>query len=143
MHHIVDNVYVSSAPSTTNVQTIRSQNIRYVVCLQEERERMRCEMHDICVLNLPTRDYSSPTEKSLKDAVSFIRLHQKDGVLVHCRAGKGRSVACVIAYICETRKVGFGPAYSHVSRRRRIARRSSRCFALVKEKYKDPERILI
>lgn len=66
--------------------------------------------------------YGHDLDEYLDDATSFIAAHIRRGcVLVHCCAGKSRSVAIVIAYLC--RYAGMSPteALAFVSARRKGA----------------------
>ena len=55
----------------------------------------------------------------LDDATSFIAAHLRRGcVLVHCGAGKSRSVAVVIAYLCRYAGMSFVEAAAFVAERR-------------------------
>lgn len=58
-------------------------------------------------------------EDYLDDATSFIAAHLRRGcVLVHCGAGKSRSVAVVIAYLCRYAGMSFVEAAAFVAERR-------------------------
>jgi hypothetical protein len=58
-------------------------------------------------------------EDYLDDATSFIAAHLRRGcVLVHCGAGKSRSVAIVIAYLCRYAGMSFVEAAAFVAERR-------------------------
>lgn len=64
-------------------------------------------------------------EDYLDDATSFIAAHIRRGcVLVHCGAGKSRSVAVVVAYLCRYAGMSLQEAQAFVS-----ARRSGACPA--------------
>ena len=61
-------------------------------------------------------------EDYLDDATSFIAAHIRRGcVLVHCGAGKSRSVAVVVAYLCRYAGMSLTEALAFVSARRRGA----------------------
>jgi len=58
-------------------------------------------------------------EDYLDDATSFIAAHIRRGcVLVHCGAGKSRSVAVVIAYLCRYAGMSYAEAAAFVAERR-------------------------
>lgn len=64
-------------------------------------------------------------EDYLDDATAFIAAHIKRGcVLVHCGAGKSRSVAVVVAYLCRYMGMSLSEALAFVA-----ARRSGACPA--------------
>ena len=55
----------------------------------------------------------------LDDATSFIAAHLRRGcVLVHCGAGKSRSIAVVIAYLCRYAGMSYTEAAAYVAKRR-------------------------
>jgi hypothetical protein len=63
--------------------------------------------------------YGNDLDTYLDDATSFIAAHLRRGcVLVHCGAGKSRSVAVVIAYLCRYAGMSFAEAAAFVAERR-------------------------
>lgn len=63
--------------------------------------------------------YGNDLDTYLDDATSFIAAHIRRGcVLVHCGAGKSRSVAVVIAYLCRYAGMSFAEAAAFVAERR-------------------------
>lgn len=65
----------------------------------------------------------------LDDATAFIAAHLKRGcVLVHCGAGKSRSVAVVVAYLCRYAGMSYTEALTLVKTRRPGAAPAD-CFA--------------
>lgn len=75
-------------------------------------------------LGSPTDRYghrvpSRGLEDYLDDATNFIATHIRRGcVLVHCGAGKSRSVAVVVAYLCRYMGMGLSEALAFVAARR-------------------------
>ena len=66
--------------------------------------------------------YGNDLDTFLDDATSFIAAHLRRGcVLVHCGAGKSRSVAVVIAYLCRYAGMSLTEALAFVSARRKGA----------------------
>lgn len=58
-------------------------------------------------------------EDYLDDATTFIAAHIRRGcILVHCGAGKSRSVAVVVAYLCRYAGMSIGEALAFVRDRR-------------------------
>lgn len=62
-------------------------------------------------------------EKELKEAVGFIHeamsSYSNARVLVHCKAGKSRSVMVILAYLISTERLGLQAAYEEVQQRRK------------------------
>uniref|UniRef100_A0A6B2LG70 Uncharacterized protein n=1 Tax=Arcella intermedia TaxID=1963864 RepID=A0A6B2LG70_9EUKA len=59
------------------------------------------------VLHMPTEDFNAPNVTEISTAVSFIQefLEKTNGsksVYVHCKAGRGRSVAVVVCYLISS-----------------------------------------
>ena len=66
--------------------------------------------------------YGHDLDEYLDDATAFIAAHLRRGcVLVHCCAGKSRSVAVVIAYLCRYAGMSLTEALAFVSARRKGA----------------------
>lgn len=71
----------------------------------------------------------------LDDATSFIAAHLRRGcVLVHCGAGKSRSVAVVVAYLCRYAGMSYTEALTLVKSRRPGAAPAD-CFAVAVKKW--------
>ena len=63
--------------------------------------------------------YGHDLDEYLDDATSFIAVHLRRGcVLVHCGAGKSRSVAVVVAYLCRYAGMSLSEALGFVAARR-------------------------
>ena len=55
----------------------------------------------ILYAKIPMREFGEPTVSALYEAVQWIEKHLPDNrLMVCCRAGMGRSVSVVIAYLC-------------------------------------------
>ena len=131
------NIFLSGCPTPSDAEAM-SGKVRYIVCLQEEREQKTSypfRSTESC-LRLPTRDYTSPSEEDISKAVSYIKEKAgRGGVLVHCKSGKGRSVACAIAFLCETKGHTFETAYALLRSKRKITRKGSASLRTVRQKY--------
>lgn len=72
-------------------------------------------------LHIPTRDFSAPTQDVLNLAVQFMKhiiCGKNKSVYVHCKAGRGRSVACVVCYLVATMGMTTDAAIRHVQSKR-------------------------
>lgn len=57
--------------------------------------------------HVPMKDHEPPEQESLEKAASFVQSEVHDGrkVLVHCLAGKGRTMTVLAAYLIKERRV--------------------------------------
>ncbi len=117
-------LYFGAAPRTAaHASELTALRVTAVVCLLQEHEprldpRAFGAVH---VLALPTPDYTSPTEKQIREAVDFVSRHRAAGnvVLIHCRAGRGRSAVCSVAYLCTIEGLSVREAHREVRKCRR------------------------
>ena len=131
---ICSNVFVSGSPTVADANFVM-MHVKCLVCLQEQSEKSNYPTFPskFKILEVPTRDFTSPSEDDLKQVVKFVKEQRRyGGVLLHCKSGKGRSVACAIAYLCEKENVDFETAYKYIRKNRKIAGRASRAFDKVR-----------
>ncbi len=68
---------------------------------------------------IPLKEFGEPTVASLCEAVEWIEVHVANHrLLVCCRAGMGRSVSVVIAYLCCVEGLSYADAVKLVLTRR-------------------------
>jgi len=103
-----------------------------IVVMRNDEHRLRKEPEEVPWLHIdladgqtahPRPDSSEVTgpdlDTFLDDATSLIAAHIRRGcILVHCGAGKSRSVAVVIAYLCRYAGMSFAEAAAFVAERR-------------------------
>lgn len=82
-----------------DLETARTQGIGAVVTLTERPlPRRDLERLRLSYLHLPIIDYSPPSLAQIRDFVEFVD-HAERAVLVHCRAGIGRTGTMLAAYL--------------------------------------------
>ena len=65
----------------------------------------------IIYAKIPLKEFGEPAVSALYDAVQWIEKHLPDNrLMVCCRAGMGRSVSVVIAYLCCVEGVTYADA---------------------------------
>ena len=63
-----------------------------------ERRHLRLRLHDV---HLPNADEIGPTSTHVEQLLTFFRLWQRSApLLIHCRAGFGRSTAAAFVALC-------------------------------------------
>ena len=95
---------VGSAPVLrSDLRRLKEQGVTHVVnlCWEWGGDPAYCEAIGLRHLHLPTLDFDPPTWKDALRGANFICDALKGGgrCLVHCKAGKGRSVLLVLCYL--------------------------------------------
>jgi len=73
----------------------------------------------IVYAKIPFKEFSEPTVSALVKAIGWIEAHVADHrIMVCCRAGMGRSVSVVIAYLCCVEEMAYADALKLVLTRR-------------------------
>jgi protein-tyrosine phosphatase len=68
---------------------------------------------------IPFKEFAEADPTLLEQAVEWLEQHEKDHrLMVCCRAGMGRSVSVVIAYLCLIKGVTYQDAVKEVAARR-------------------------
>jgi protein-tyrosine phosphatase len=68
---------------------------------------------------IPFKEFTEADPTLLDEAVEWLERHEKDHrLMVCCRAGMGRSVSVVIAYLCLIKGVSYPDAVKQVAARR-------------------------
>jgi len=113
---ITDNIVVGALPFHDRNHLNRLmllENIRSVVILCRDFEfnpvlgkpvtKQDWESHNVNVYHSPTKDFEAPSVMELANCVDFIKKQivndSKGSVYVHCKAGRGRSVAVVVCFL--------------------------------------------
>lgn len=112
MHLITDSILVG------NIDDARRppDAIRALLLVAEEYEIS--PPADVAYERIPMKEFSEPHPASLSRAVDWIRRHRESRVMVCCRAGMGRSVSVVIAYLCCVEGMPYAAAVALVKARR-------------------------
>ena len=118
---------IGVAPITRDlvINLYTKENVRGVVNLCREWQGANNYYTKIGItqLILPTTDFSLPNEDSCRKAAEFIRKYAQRGesVYIHCKAGRGRSVAVVVAYLVLYRGMTSRRATDHIMNIRAVA----------------------
>jgi len=111
---------------------MQSENIRSVVILCRDFEfnpvlgkpvtKQDWESKNVKVLHSPTRDFEAPTVEELYNCVTWINKQieedPKSSVYVHCKAGRGRSVAVVVCFLISTMGLTTDEAIEFITKKR-------------------------
>eukprot|EP01111_Echinosteliopsis_oligospora_P012353 TRINITY_DN4210_c0_g1_i1.p1 TRINITY_DN4210_c0_g1~~TRINITY_DN4210_c0_g1_i1.p1 ORF type:complete len:240 (+),score=28.38 TRINITY_DN4210_c0_g1_i1:79-720(+) len=100
---IDDHVYLGAMVMGYQIPLLKSKSITAVVNMCDEFSGpvVKYQQSGIEQLHLPTIDHLEPTIEDIKTAISFIDSKVKQGhnVLIHCRAGRGRSGAIAFCWL--------------------------------------------
>ena len=122
-----DHVAIGSLPSAGELRRFAEQGVGAVVNLCEEyagddAALASCGLRQ---LRLPTLDYHCPSREHLLRGVAFMKDEIAAGrkVLVHCKAGRGRSAILVLCYLMVSRRIRAADALAILrAARPRLAR---------------------
>ena len=100
--YIIDNIYLGGTMGASNYQFLKNNEIKYVVNISDNVPNFFRE-REIDYLKIDKKDDGEEdiTREDFDNAYKFILDTQKEGknVLVHCYAGRSRSVALLIYYL--------------------------------------------
>jgi len=109
---IDDCVVLSGLPTAADVPAMLEEGVRGVIntCRETEGPVDAYREAGIEQLWLPTIDFTPPTVEDIERAVKFIQKHadKNESVLVHCKAGRGRSATMAICWLIA--RTGLSPS---------------------------------
>lgn len=98
----------------------------------------------VAFAKVPLREFTEPDPAALHAAIQWLEQHGDERtILVCCRAGMGRSVSVVIAYLCCVRGMPYADALALAKARRPGATplpRLEQCIHKVLELRRPPQR---
>ncbi|KAM7350202.1 dual specificity protein phosphatase MPK-4 [Cochliomyia hominivorax] len=117
-------LYLGNLTAATNMETLRSFNITYILTLDSVplpkhiTEASFLTTKYIHISDMPKEDILH----HLNTCVDFITLALSEGnnILVHCYFGVSRSSSAVIAYIMKKHNMDYQAAYDYVKSKRRF-----------------------
>ncbi|MCX6022844.1 MAG: dual specificity protein phosphatase family protein [Chloroflexi bacterium] len=124
LHFVLPDCAVGAQFPTHAISALEAQGFTSIVDLRGEARPAHAELakSGIAALHLRVPDMHAPTPQQFDTAVRWIEAELAEGgrVLVHCRAGVGRSVLTVCAMLVHQ---GLTPndAFRRVRARRRVA----------------------
>jgi protein-tyrosine phosphatase len=113
MHQITDRLFVGNI----NDATQPPPQVSAVLLVAEEYNVEAPSW--LTIGRIPLKEYGEADPKLLADAVSWVERHLADNrVMVCCRAGMGRSVSVVMAYLCCVEGMAYADVLKLVTARR-------------------------
>lgn len=146
-NHIDRGVYISALPIKNHKsapQHLKALGVKAVLAVVEDCEvelktlfaipvqKQDWTQNNIVFLQLPVVDLQSVPLQDLHQGADFIERHA-DGILVHCKAGKARSVMLVMANLIKHKKMTFDQAWMLVKLQRPTAKLKSWQIARLQE----------
>ncbi|KYR02118.1 phosphatidylinositol phosphatase [Tieghemostelium lacteum] len=123
-----DQVYLGAIQMYWNIPGLKMHGIKGVVNLCDEYQGPQKEYkkHDIDQLYVPVIDHYEPSVSEIRQCITFIQDQISLGhkVLVHCKAGRGRSGAVMICYVALTKKLSLIDAQKYLVEKRSKVRKS-------------------
>jgi atypical dual specificity phosphatase len=109
MSEIEPNLYLAALPTSRDVEGLARRGVRAVInaCEEYRGPVTRYRQHGIEQLHLPILDYAEPSSEQALRALAFMREHLAagSGVLVHCKAGRGRSATLILCWLVAERRM--------------------------------------
>lgn len=106
---IEPNLYLAALPTASDVAGLARRGVRAVInaCEEYRGPVARYRQHGIEQLHLPMLDYAEPSAEQVERALAFLREHlgAGRGVLVHCKAGRGRSATLILCWLVAERRM--------------------------------------
>jgi len=98
-------VAASSAPENSeHLKWLQSQGIKHVLCLDEDYMNVyKKKLHYLNVKLIDIIEFEAPDSETIESIVNYLRnvKEQKEPVLIHCRAGWGRTGTILAIYLME------------------------------------------
>ena len=130
---ITDFIYLGALPLEKHLGSLKREQITEVLSVVEDFERHPSwvatpldtkilKEQKIIHSKVTTSDFFSIPLSALAQGVHYLRqaIQKQRRIYVHCKAGKGRSAAVVVAYLCTYGGMSFAQAYELVSDKRPI-----------------------
>jgi protein-tyrosine phosphatase len=113
MHHVTESLLVGNVEDAKNPPSF----IEGVLFLAAEHEIPPPD--GILFTRIPLVEFGQASPQQVYEAVAWLEKHApKKKVMVCCRAGMGRSVSMVIAYLCCVQGMGYDEAVQLLKSRR-------------------------
>lgn len=119
MHEIEPGLWLGNYAAATDVNLLRSQDIKAIVQCIEQRNPLNGSHFSYHIIAID--DVASVNIKDhIPQAISFIHRHRSAGnnVLVHCAAGMSRSASIMISYMMAKYTLPFDRALTLVRDKR-------------------------
>ncbi len=109
---IDEGLWLGALPLRSDVARLHALGVRAVINLCAETSGPVAAYGALGIeqLHLPTTDFTTPTLDAIERAVAFIaeKKAAREGVYVHCKAGRGRSATVMACWLMHAR--GVAPA---------------------------------
>jgi protein-tyrosine phosphatase len=112
MHHVTESILVGNLEDAQHPPA-------FVSAVLFLAEKAITAPQGLTYAHVPLKEFGEAHPTDVKRAVDWLEAHA-DGhrLMVCCRAGMGRSVSMVIAYLCCVKGMGYGEAVQLVKERR-------------------------
>jgi protein-tyrosine phosphatase len=113
MHHVTDSLLVGNLEDAKKPPS----SVQGILFLAAEHEVSPPD--GILFTKIPLVEFGQASPQQVYEAVAWLEKHApKKKVMVCCRAGMGRSVSMVIAYLCCVQGMGYSEAVQLLKSRR-------------------------
>jgi len=117
MTHIIDNVYLGNAFDAVNYYKLSDNNIKKIINVTKDIQNYYPE--DIDYLNIEINDTNNDTiDNNFIKAYDFICDSGDCNILIHCFAGRSRSVSIVAHYLINKHNMDIDEAILFIKNKR-------------------------
>jgi len=121
-NEVFKNVYLGSINSVYDIENLKKHNIKNVISVIADFEPPYPKDFNYLVINaLDTVNTDLTNIFDITNTIINDSLNKDESILIHCYAGRSRSVAIVIAYIIDTFGMDYENALKSVKKSRSIA----------------------
>ena len=144
---IIQGLYLGTKIDSHNLIFLQSRQIKVIINVTNEIQFYKeCEKEGIQCIRVPVSDSFHENDKehhNLQYSYQFAdlcklidnKLRQNINVLVHCKHGKYRSTALIIAYIMYKLKTGVGETYELLKSKYPLVKKKKHIFLSALEKW--------
>ena len=133
---IIDNIYLGNAYNASSYSTLENLNIKSIVNVTKEVNNYFEYTNYFNYIKIPISDKNtSSLSKYFDKVLEFIYENQKNegNILIHCFAGRSRSVTIVALYLMKKYNMSLDNAIKYIKEKRNIININTKFYEELKK----------